>query len=212
MNMKATQAPNRRLLQFALLMAGLYALLFGLLAAFKGNGLPAAAALAATVVAGLIAVRPGWNLIPRRVAASTLLVFAATIASAVIAAVALAILGIATPYDTLKIDLAVVMPLILAIAGIEELLFRQLIYRWLEQGQLAERTIVLATAVAWACGHLGGALTPAYTMFVLLQCLYLIWIGVLLGELRRRTGSWPASWIGHMAYNVTFLHVFALSR
>lgn len=201
-----------RLLQFGLLMAVFYALLFGLMASFKDASLAATALVVATVAGGLVAVRPSWNLVPRRVDAAALLALATTIASALPAAIGLVVLGIATPYDTLQIDFAAVMPLILAIAGIEELLFRQIAYRWLEQGQLAERTIVLATAVAWACGHLGGALTPAYTMFVVLQCLYLIWIGILLGELRRRTGSWAASWIGHAGYNVTFLYVFAVIR
>lgn len=203
---------KRRLLQFGLFMVAFYALLYGLLASFKDNSHAATALIAATVVAGLIAVRPGWNFIPRRIDAATLLVYAVTVASALPAAIGLVFLGIASPYDTLQIDFAVVMPLVLAIAGIEELLFRQIIYRWLEQGQLPQRTIVLATAVAWAYGHLGGALTPAYAVFVLLQCLYLIWIGVLLGELRRRTRSWLASWIGHAAYNMTFLCVFTLIR
>jgi len=213
MKMRATQAANRSLLQFGLFMAGLYALLFGLPAVFKDNGLPAVAALAATVVAGVFAVRPGWNLIPRRVDAGTLLVLAGILASAVLAAMGLVLLGIATPYDKLQLNLLAVMPLMLAITGIEELLFRQLAYRWLEQRQVPGRAIMLATAVAWAGGHAGGALTPGYTMlFVLLQSLFLIWIGVLLGKLRRRSGSWPVAWLAHLAYNASFLYVSGLIR
>lgn len=210
--MEATALAAHRLQQYGLFMAGLYAVLFGLLAFFKDNGLPAAAMLVATTIVGIFAVRPGWNLIPRRADASTLLVFAAIVASVVLAAIVPVFLGIPTPYDKLQLDLVAVMPLILVIAGIEELLFRQIFYRWLEQGQLADRTIILATAVAWACAHLGGALMPGYATFVPLQCLYLIWIGVLLGELRRRSGSWPAAWIGHTVYNASFLYVFALIR
>ncbi len=96
--------------------------------------------------------------------------------------------------------------------GIEELLFRQVIYPWLERGQLSNCVKVLATAVAWGCGHLGGAFAQTYEIFGLLQGLYLIWIGVLLGELRRTSGSWPVSWIGHIVYNATFLFAFSLLR
>jgi len=41
---------------------------------------------------------------------------------------------------------------------------------------------------------------------------HLIGVGVLLGELRRRSGSWPIAWIGHLAYNTSFLFVFPLVR
>jgi len=211
--MDATQAPRRHLLHFYLIVAGFYALLFGLRLMFKDNAPAATGALLATIVAGVYAVRPGWNLVPRRPDASQLLVMAAVPASAVAAASGLVILGIATPYDTLQLDLLAVMPLMLAITGIEELLFRQIAYRWLERRQVPTRAIVPATALAWACAHAGGALAPGYTMlFVLLQSLFLIWIGVLLGELRRRSGSWPVAWIGHAAYNASFLYVFALIR
>jgi len=212
MKMEATELVRRRLLRFGLFMLAFYALLLGLLTLFKDNEPAATAVLAAACVAGVFAVRPGWNLIPQRVDASTLLIFAATGASAVVAASGLVLLGIPTPYDKLPLSLPALMPLILGITGIEELLFRQLAYRWLEQGQVPGRTITFATGVAWACGHLGGALSPVYAMFVLLQSLFLIWVGVLLGELRRRSGSWPLAWAGHMAYNAGFLYVFALIR
>jgi len=193
-------------------MAAFYAVLWGLQFLFRDNWLPAGAALVATTVAGVFGVRPGWNLIPRRIDGASLLILGAIVASAVLAAVVLAFLGIPTPYDKPPFNLAAMLPLILVVTGIEELLYRQIAYRWLEQGRLSGRAIVLATAAAWGCGHLGGILAPAYAILALLQSLYLIGVGVLLGELRRRSGSWPIAWIGHLAYNTSFLFVFPLVR
>jgi len=207
---KVTELAKRRLLQFGSLITLLYAVLWGLQLLFKNNGLPATAALVAATVAGVFVVRPGWNCMPHRVDRSMLLVLAAIVASAAFASAFLVFLRIPTPYDKLQLNLAALMPLMLVFTGIEELLFRQVAYRWLEQGRLSDRAIVLTTAVAWGCGHVASVLTPAYTLFVLLQSLYLIWVGLLLGELRRRSGSWPVSWIGHTVYNATFLFVFAL--
>jgi len=204
------ESAKRRLLQFGAVIAVLYGVLWGLPFLFRDDWLPSAAVLAATTVAGVLAVRPGWNLIPRRIDGATLLVLAATVASAVFAAAFLFLLGIPTPYDKLPFDPAAMLPLLFVFTGIEEFLYRQIGYRWLEQGRLSDRTIVLATATAWGCGHLGGALAPAYAIFALLQSLYLIGVGVLLGELRRRSGSWPIAWFGHLAYNTSFLFVFAL--
>jgi hypothetical protein len=43
--------------------------------------------------------------------------------------------------------------------------------------------------------------------FHALQSLYLVWVGLLLGEIRRVTSSWPMSWLGHFGYNVTLLFI-----
>jgi hypothetical protein len=45
--------------------------------------------------------------------------------------------------------------------------------------------------------------------FYLLQSLYLVWVGLLLWELRRVSGSWAISWAGHIGYNVAVLLLLA---
>jgi hypothetical protein len=44
---------------------------------------------------------------------------------------------------------------------------------------------------------------------VTVQSAYMLWIGVLLGEIRRATGSWPMAWLGHFGYNIAVLHFLA---
>ena len=51
-------------------------------------------------------------------------------------------------------------------------------------------------------GEVGG-------LFYLLQSLYMVWVGLLLGELRRASGSWVTSWAGHAGYNVAVLCIFS---
>jgi hypothetical protein len=60
------------------------------------------------------------------------------------------------------------------------------------------------------CAHLGPLLIGGKVAgpFYLLQSLYMVWIGLLLGELRRGTDSWVMSWAGHATYNVTVLFLF----
>ncbi len=200
---------RRRLLQLGWVMTGFYAVVWGLQFVFKGNWLPAAVAVVATTIAGVYIVRPGWNIVPHRINLRIAVLFAVIIASGVIAAVLLAFSGIQTPYDGMQFNFIALIPLMSAFAALEELLYRQVIYRWLEQGHLSDRAIILATATAWGCGHLGSVFAQPYVTFSLLQSLYLVWIGVLLGELRRTSGSWPVAWAGHVAYNVTVLFVLS---
>jgi len=47
---------------------------------------------------------------------------------------------------------------------------------------------------------------PSVT-FYLLQSAYAVWTGILLGEVRRTTGSWSMSWLGHFGYNVAVLYL-----
>lgn len=111
------------------------------------------------------------------------------------------------PYDVSKLALAPAIPAIIAIAGIEELLFRQVLHRWLERRVLS-RTAVVATALAFGWGHLGPIFTgsPIGPSFYLLQSAFLVWIGMLLGEIRRATDSWLIAWLGHFGYNMTVLY------
>jgi len=204
---------QRRLLELGFGMMGFYAVLWGLQFVFNDNWVPFAAAVVATTIAGVYIVRPGWNIVPHRIDRRVAVLFVVIIASGVIASALIALSGIPTPYDRMQFNLTaliLLIPLMSAFAALEELLYRQVIYRWLEQGHLSDRAVILATATAWGCGHLGGAIAQPYATFSLVQSLYLVWIGVLLGELRRASGSWPISWIGHVSYNITVLFVLSL--
>lgn len=99
------------------------------------------------------------------------------------------------------------LPAILASTGIEELLFRQVMYRWLEKRGVPGQAAIGATALAFAWAHLGPIFTgsPIGVTFHLSQSTYLVWIGILLGEVRRLTSSWLMPWLGHFCYNATVL-------
>jgi len=172
-----------------------------------------AIALVAIVVVGLWIVRPGWNLRPGRFQGYWLVLFSLLLASAVAAASFLAFFKIPLPYDFSTLDIAASVPAILLITGIEELLFRQLMYRWLEQRKVAARSTVVATALAFGCAHLGPIFigSPIGATFYLLQSAYMVWVGILLGETRRATGSWLMPWLGHFGYNIAVLYFLSMA-
>jgi len=119
---------------------------------------------------------------------------------------------IPTPYDITSFDIVRLLPGLMAMAGVEELLFRQVLFRWLEMQSVAAREIVISTAIAFGSAHLGPLFVEGEISgpFYLLQSLYMVWVGMLLGELRRASGSWAISWVGHIGYNVAVL--FLLSQ
>lgn len=104
---------------------------------------------------GVWFVRPGWNTRPVQFGRYTLMLFGLLLASAIVAAWFLTFFKIPLPYDFATLKIAAVIP---AITGIEELLFRQVLYRWLEQRNVPARSEVAATALAFGFGHLGGIL------------------------------------------------------
>jgi len=163
--------------------------------------------VAVTAIALWIA-KPGWNLRPGPFRPYWLALFGLLLASAAFAAWFLDYFEIAVPYELAALDIRRAIPFILVITGIEELLFRQAMYRWLERRQIRPRSAVLATALAFGWAHAGPLFTgsPVGATFHLLQTGYLVWIGILLGEARRVTGSWLMPWLGHFAYNVVVLH------
>ncbi|MDH4259855.1 MAG: CPBP family glutamic-type intramembrane protease [Gammaproteobacteria bacterium] len=171
-----------------------------------------AIALVTIVVVGLWIVRPGWNLRPGRFQRYWLVLFSLILASAVAAAWFLTFFKIPLPYDFSTLDIAASVPAILLITGIEELLFRQLMYRWLEQRKATARSTVVATALAFGCAHLGPIFigSPIGATFYLLQSTYMLWIGILLGETRRATGSWLMPWLGHFGYNIAVLYFLSI--
>jgi hypothetical protein len=38
----------------------------------------------------------------------------------------------------------------------------------------------------------------------------MMWVGLVLGELRRTTNSWAMSWVGHAVYNMAVLSFLSL--
>lgn len=79
-------------------------------------------------------------------------------------------------------------------------------------GPASTFVLVLSTSVAFGGAHLGPLFIGGEVdgPFYLLQSLYMVWVGLLLGELRRVTQSWVISWVGHAGYNVAVLFVLPL--
>lgn len=200
-------------LQFAAIVLSFYSLLWGAEMLFPKSSASASVLLAFTVF-GIFYVRPGWNLRAVRLNQYCLLLFAAIFFSAALAAWVLTLLKISLPYDFSTLKITAAIPGIIAISGIEELLFRQLMFRWLEQRQLARRMIVIATALAFGGAHLGPVFigSTAGAAFFLLQSAFMVWMGTLWGEIRSSTESWLMSWLGHFGYNVAVLYFLSIAR
>lgn len=194
------------LIRFGIAVLGFYAVLWSALLLSPGGAASNAVAVLAILVGALI-VRPGWNLRPGRPSRYWVVLFSLLLASAGVAAALLRFFKIPVPYDTATLNLLAVLPAVVAITGVEELLFRQIMFRWLEKQRLSGRAVVLATSVAFGFGHLGPVITQttAEVPFYLLLSLYMLWVGALLGKIRSVTGSWLMSWAGHVAYNMAVL-------
>jgi hypothetical protein len=197
---------------FASAVIACFALLWGAELVFPKSA-ASAIVLVAVIAAGVWIVRPGWNLRPARFSGYWVVLFGLLLASAAAAAWFLALLEVPHPYDFSTLNIIAALAGVLVLSGIEELLFRQVMYRWLEQRQVSGRCAVVATALAYALGHLGPIFTgsPIGATFYLLQSAYLIWIGVLLGEMRRATGSWLVPWVGHIAHNIMLVYVLSVA-
>ena len=180
---------------------------------FQGSVASAAVLVAITIIA-LVIARPGCGLRPTRLGRRVLVPFGVLLASAAAAGAFLRLGAIDHPYDVTRLDVAAALPAIAAITGVEEILFRHAIYRWLELRTASPRTIVIATAIVFAAVHLGALFVAAsvHAGFHVLQSLYLVWVGLLLGEIRRLTSSWAMAWLGHFGYNVTVLSVLQVSE
>lgn len=191
---------------FSLAILGLYLLLWGAEALFPRSA-ASMAAFGLVTLAGIALLRPGWNLQPTRPVGYWAVLWGLLLGSAALAASVLNTFAIPTPYDPSTLTLVALLPGLLAMTGLEELLFRQVLFRWLEAGTFSGSAVVLATSVAFGGAHLGPLLTGGDVggLFYLLQSFYMVWVGLLLGELRRTSNSWLMSWFGHINYNVTVL-------
>lgn len=200
------------LVAFSFAVLGFYLLFRGAQVLLPGSAASSVLVVLMTI-AGVALIRPGWNLRPGRPGQYWAVLFCLLLGSAVIAAYFLRFFKIPVPYDTAALDIVTILPGVLAVTGVEELLFRQVMFRWLEEHQISGRVTVLATSVAFGGAHLGPLLTQGFAAgpFYLLQGLYLVWVGLWLGELRRASDSWAISWLGHIGYNVSVLLLLSLS-
>jgi hypothetical protein len=191
---------------------GLYALLWGTQLAFPGNNVVGTIVVVITTILGVAIVRPGWNLGWYGSIGYPSLLMSLLIGSGAAAAVVLRVLNVPLPYELSNLKWIELSLSIASITALEELLFRQVMYRWLENQQLSGRVVVAATAIAFGCAHLGSvfAAGSGYRIFYLLQSAYLVLVGLLLGELRRATRSWLAPWLGHTAYNASVIFVLSI--
>ena len=196
------------LLTFAAVVLAAFALIWGAESLYPKTDASAVVLVAVTGV-GLWIARPGWHLRPARFSAYWLVPIGLLLASAAGAGWFLMSFEVPLPYGLSTRNLWAAMPAILLITGIEELLFRQVMYRWLEQRGFSGRSPAIATALAFSWAHLGPVFLGSAigATFYLLQSAYMAWIGILLGEIRRRTESWAMAWLGHFCYNLTVLYV-----
>ena len=197
---------------FACAVFVFYSLLWGAELLFPKSA-ASAMVLVAIVVLGIWIARPGWNVRQVRLGRYFLLLFGLLLISAAIAAWLLTFFKIPFPYDFSTLKITAAIPAIIAITGIEELLFRQVMYRWLEQRKVTGRYIVIATALAFGGAHLGPVFIGSSigATFFLLQSMFMIWIGALLGEIRNTTGSWLMSWLGHFVCNFAVLYFLSVA-
>jgi hypothetical protein len=142
------------LLAFGFAVLACFALIWGAELVFPKSA-ASAIALVTVIVVGIWIVRPGWNLRPARFGGYWLALFGLLLASAAAAAWFLELLQAPQPYDFSTLNIIAALPGAFVLSGIEELLFRQVMYRWLEQRQVSGRSAVVATALAYALGHLG---------------------------------------------------------
>jgi hypothetical protein len=195
-------------LAFSMVVLGFYLLLWGSQILFPG-GTASTVVLVLTTLAGSAFVQPGWNIRPSRPVGYWAALFGLLLGSAVLAASVLRLSKIPTPYDITSFDIVRLLPGLMAMTGVEELLFRQVLFRWLEMQSVATREIVISTAIVFGSAHLGPLLIGGEVdgPFYLLQSLFMVLVGLLLGELRSVTNSWTMAWAGHATYNVTVLYL-----
>lgn len=193
-------------LGFSMAVLGFYLLLWGSQMLFPG-GTAGAVILVLTTLVGIAIVQPGWNIWPCRPVGYWAVLFGLLLGSAALAAAVLRLSKIPTPYETTSLNIVRLLPGLMAVTAVEEVLFRQVAFRWLEMQDIAGRMVVIATAVSFGAAHLGPLLIGGEVAgpFYLLQSLYMVWVGLLLGELRRVSKSWVISWAGHAGYNVIVL-------
>ncbi|MDH4153313.1 MAG: CPBP family glutamic-type intramembrane protease [Nitrospira sp.] len=197
---------RKPLVGFGIAVLGFYLLFWGSQILFPG-GTAGTVILVLTTLAGFAFIQPGWNIWPSRPVEYWAVLFGLLLGSAAFAVCVLTSIKIPTPYDSARLTIFTILPGVVAVTGIEELLFRQVMFRWLEQHQISGGGAVLTTSIAFAGAHLGPLLTvePVGRVFYLLQSLYMLWVGLLFGELRRVSDSWTISWVGHIGYNVAVL-------
>ncbi len=149
---------------------------------------------------------PDWNLRPAKPAWSWALLAALIAVTAIAVAMLARSIHLELPYDP-SLNVVPLLPGVLAVTAIQEALYRQGMFRWLEYRRVAPRTIVITTAVIFAAGHLGPLVigTTRQVESTLVQTLVLVWVGLLLGEIRRVTKSWLMSWLAHAGYNIIVL-------
>jgi membrane protease YdiL (CAAX protease family) len=120
-------------------------------------------------------------------------------------------LNIADPVSILMKKRAVLVGISLYIAGpvIEELFFRQTLFRILEKAKLNRKQVVIYTASLFAISHFElQAISSNFSVYYLLQIAVTFVVGVALGTLRTKTNSLPACVLAHASYNLIITSVY----
>jgi hypothetical protein len=152
-----------------------YLLLWGAKALLPGSA-ASTVVLVLVTIASMTLIRPGWNIKPSRAVGYWAVLWSLLLGSAALAASVLTAFKIPTPYDTAALHVLTILPGIAAMTGMEELLFRQVLFRWLETHHVSGKRAVLATSVAFGGAHLGPLLTGGGLNgpFYLRQSLYMV--------------------------------------
>jgi membrane protease YdiL (CAAX protease family) len=160
-NESTAQQVKRPLTAFGFAVLGFFAVFWGAQLLAPGTAAPSVVLILATI-AGVAAVRPGWNIRPNRPTRYWALLLGLIFGSAALAAGFLSLAKIPMPYDLATLNILAALPGVVAVTGIEELLFRQVMFRWLKARRISGRGAVLATSVAFGCAHLGPLLTQVW--------------------------------------------------
>ena len=168
--------------------------------------------LACAILSGIALMRSGWNMRPSGSLARALLNLGLLSVGGILATLVLTATHVVLPYNLSDLRLITTVPEMVALVAAEELLFRQVMFRWLETHTVSPHLTVGSTALVFGLAHLGPAfdVSSPLRIFTCLQVIYLILIGCLLGELRRTSGSWLVSSIGHLTYNFSMLLTLAI--
>lgn len=115
---------RKPLMGFGIAVLGFYLLFWGAQILFP-ESIVGSVVLVLTAVAGIVIIQPGWNIKPSRPAQYWVVLYGLLIESAALAATVLSQSKIQTPYNIITSNnIVVLLPGIMAVRGVEELLFR----------------------------------------------------------------------------------------
>ena len=157
--------------------------------------------LVLVTIAGVALTRPGWNIRPNWPVRYWAVLWSLLPGSAALAGYVLKSFKIPTPYDTTTLNILTLLPGVIAVTGVEELLFRQVMFRWLEERQISGRGAVCARSVALGGGQLRAMLRAgavegteeAVYRITINPLVWWVWYGGIVLALGGLISMWPGA-------------------